>query len=149
MFGSTLILGVTLSFFIDHLRTNAIDPSHGEDEELHKLARTMYSAKWVASTTLSVVLFNQTKIALLNRSLDGPRTLKVNNRYLRLLPRILVAVVILCLPIDRRMSAATYLGIVVAVLIPCLLWEWTANLDAGGGLVEPKYMSKTMSGSRK
>ncbi len=147
MFGSTLILGVTFGFFIQNLGANAIDPSDGEDEAAHKLAISMYSAKWVASSTLSVILFNQTKIALLNRSLDGPRTLKVNNRYVRLVPRILVAIVVLCLPIDRRMNAVTYMGIVVGVLIPCLTWEWIASLEAGGGLVEPKYLSKVVSES--
>ena len=138
MFGATLMLGVTFLFFIKNLHTNSVDPSHGEDEDIHKLAVAMYSAKWTASVTLSIVLFNQTRIALMNRSLDGPKTLIVNNRHLRLLPRLLIIPIILCLPIVDGMSGGLYLGIVSTILVPCLLWEWIASLEYGGGLVEPK-----------
>lgn len=140
MFASTLILGVTLPF-IQKLHINAIDPSHDEDEAAHKLAIAMHSAKWTASTTLSLVLFNQAYIALLNRSLDRPRTLMVSNRYLRMFPRLLVVVIALCLPIDEAMSGVIYLGILSAILTPCLLWEWVVSLEYGGGLVEPNILS--------
>lgn len=141
MFGSTLILGVSLTYLIQNLHTNAIDPSGGGDGEAHKLAMSIYSAKWIASSTLAIILFNQTKIALLNRPLDGPHTLKVNSRYLRLTPRVVAGIVVLCLPISRQMDGGLYIGIVSLLLIPVLIWEWTASLDYGGGLVEPKYLS--------
>ena len=141
MFGDTLILGVSLTYLLQHIHTSAHDPSESEDEGAHKLAMSILSAKWVASSTLAIILFNLTKIALLNRSLDGPNTLKINNRYVRLLPRLLAAVVILCLPIVREMNSITYLGILTALLIPLFTWEWVASLDYEGGLVEPNFLS--------
>ena len=142
MFGNTLILGVTLTYLLQNIHTSAHDPSEGEDEEARKLALSILSAKWVASCTLAIILFNLTKIALLNRSLDGPNTLKINNRYVRLLPRLVVAVVILCLPLAKRMDSITYLSVLSWLLIPLLAWEWVASLDSGGGLVEPRFFSR-------
>ena len=139
MFASTIILGVSIGYLISNPFANAIDPSHGEDEEKHKFALSIYSAKWITATTLSMILFQLTKIAILNRSLDPPHTLKVNNRYLRLLPRFIVIAVTICLPIDRGMNGITMMSIIISVMIPCLLWEWAASLDSGGGFVEPKH----------
>ena len=123
MYGSTLIHGVCLNFFIQKIHTSAIDPSDGEDKEVRKRADAMNPAKWTASATLSAVLIAQTIIALLNASLDIPRSLKVSNRYLRMFPRAIVVVVVCCPLIDKAMDAITYLAILKALLIPCLIWN--------------------------
>ena len=102
----------------------------------------MYTAKWTASSTLSLVLIALTAIALLSRSLDIPGSLKFSNRYVRMLPRVLVVIVALCLPIDRRMNAVVYLGILVSLVIPCLMWEWAASLEHDGGFIEPGIAMK-------
>ena len=95
------------------------------------------SAKWSVSISLSIAIISQTGIALLNRSLDRKRSLKISNRYVRMLPRILIVAIVICLPIDRSMSGNIFMSIVVALLFGCLFWEWVVSLERDGGLFEP------------
>lgn len=137
MFGSTLILGVSAVFLIQHddvplnSRVNIAD---GFDLQLME---SMYCAKWTVSATLSMIILWQTIIALLSRSLDHKGSLKIDNRYLRLLPRLLVISVTSCLPLAQMMRVTAYLGILAAMLLLCLLWEWTVSLERAGGIFEP------------
>ncbi|KAL8836301.1 MAG: hypothetical protein Q9170_002974 [Blastenia crenularia] len=130
LFHATLILGVGAGFLLEHPNTSA--KAEGET-----LASQMYAAKWVVSISLATVLVSQTLIALLSKSLDGKRASKVDNRYLRLLPRIAVVTVTLCLPLREQMVAAVFLTILVMMLVAVLMWEWIASLERDGGLVEP------------
>ena len=100
-------------------------------------ALIIYSAKWSVSISLSIAIICQTGIALLNRSLDRKRSLKISNRYVRMLPRMLVVAVVICLPIDRSMSGNIFLSIIVTLLFGCLFWEWIVSLERDGGLFEP------------
>lgn len=100
-------------------------------------ALIIYSAKWSVSISLSIAIICQTGIALLNRSLDGKGSLKISNRYVRMLPRMLVVAVVICLPVDRSMSGKIFLGIIVLLLFGCLFWEWIVSLERDGGLFEP------------
>lgn len=79
----------------------------------------------------------QTGIALLSRSLDRKKSLKISNRYVRLLPRMLLVAIVICLPIERSMAASTFLAIVVSLLLVCLIWEWIVSLEHDGGVFEP------------
>lgn len=140
MFGTTLVLGVSIAFLIQHPHSNAIKPEDSDpnpDSEEVRLAYAISSAKWTVSGSLSVVLVCQTIIALLSRSLDDPKTLKVNNRYLRMLPRLLVIAVAVFLPIDRSLTVIPFLGILAPVCFICILWEWWASLEKEGGFIEP------------
>ena len=137
MFGNTLILGVTIAFLIEYPSTNAVKPPEDAPKDEHRLYLAMSSAKWVFSVCVAMILAEQTAIALLNRSLDAPKSLKVSNRYLRLLPRLVVIIVALCLPLDKKMVGILLLGTVSWVLIPCLIWEWYASVEYGGGVFEP------------
>ena len=100
-------------------------------------ALIIYSAKWSVSISLSIAIICQTGIALSNRSLDRKGSLKISNRYVRMLPRMLVVAVVICLPIDRSMSGNIFLGIIVTLLFGCLFWEWIVSLERDGGLFEP------------
>ena len=100
-------------------------------------ALTIYSAKWAVSISLSIAIICQTGIALLNRSLDRKGSLKISNRYVRMLPRMLIVAVVICLPIDRSMSGNIFLGIIVTLLFGCLFWEWIVSLERDGGFFEP------------
>ena len=79
----------------------------------------------------------QTGIALLSCSLDKKGNLKISNRYVRLLPRMLVVVIVVCLPIDRNMAASIFLSIIVSLLLVCLFREWIVSLERDGGVFEP------------
>ena len=63
--------------------------------------------------------------------------MKVSNRYVRLMPRAIVVIVAMCLPLVRGMTAIAYLGVLVCLMVATLLWEWCASLERGGGLIEP------------
>lgn len=137
MFGSTLILGVSVVFLIQHLDVRPNDTTTGYINPDPRLAEAVYTAKWMVSSNISITIVCQTIIALLSRSLDHKGTLKIDNRYLRLFPRLLVIVVALCLPIGRRLGVVAYFGILASILVLCLMWEWTASLERGGGILEP------------
>jgi hypothetical protein len=76
--------------------------------------------------------------ALLNKSLDPPRTLVINNRYLRMVPRVMVCIVVMCLPIINDINATAFLGILVALLQSLTLWEYVAAMEKGFQFFEPK-----------
>ena len=140
MSGSTLILGVSAVPLIQNsnlFRPDLIKYSKSTDEAQVKLYNTLYSARWTVSIALSITIACQTAIALLSRSLDRKGCLKVSSRCLRLLPRMLVIVIVMCLPIDQFLSPNLFLGIILALLLLCLNWEWFASLDRGGGWFEP------------
>ncbi|KAL8950369.1 MAG: hypothetical protein Q9222_003586 [Ikaeria aurantiellina] len=138
LFHALLILGVGLDFLLEHplvsaktdLWNRAEGEGHAEEEEA--LRSHMYTAKWTVSTALATTLAAQTLITLLSKSVDRKRTLKVDSRYLRLLPRMAIMVVVLCLPIRERMVASIYLTILVLMLVAVLIWEMVASLDSDG-----------------
>ncbi len=76
--------------------------------------------------------------ALLNRSLDGPHSLLVSNRYIRMAPRGFVIIVAMCLPIKTDMTITVALGSLLALLLPLILWEYVAAMETGSRIFEPK-----------
>lgn len=140
MSGSTLILGVSSVPLIQNPNTNANKPlieGRSTSASDPRLASIIYSAKWAVSISLSITVVCQTGIALLSRSLDRKGSLKISNRYVRLLPRMLVVAIVLCLPTDRNMAASTFMSIVASLLLVCLFWEWIVSLQRDGGVFEP------------
>ena len=140
MSGSTLILGVSSVPLIQNPNTNANKPlieDRSTSASDPRLASIISSAKWAVSISLSITVVCQTGIALLSRSLDRKGSLKISNRYVRLLPRMLVVAIVLCLPIDRNMAASTFMSIVGSLLLVCLFWEWIVSLQRDGGVFEP------------
>ena len=108
LFGSTLILGVSVIFLIQHIKDSVVELSQVEGQTGqstdHQQA-AIHAAKWTISVSLSLALMNQTLIALLNRSMDPPGTLKINNRLLRLLPRILLIPILCVFRFQRRLAS--------------------------------------------
>lgn len=140
MSGSTLILGVSSVPLIQNPTVTAVKPLVGDESTTASdpnLTPIIYTAKWAVSISLSITVTCQTGIALLNRSLDRKGSLKVSNRYVRLLPRMLLVAIVLCLPIDREMRANVFMAIVVFLLLVCLYWEWIVSLERDGGVLEP------------
>ena len=129
---------MTAVFLIQHAENNAEIEDAANEEEV-RLATAIYSAKWAFSTALSHVLVCQTGIALLSRSLDRKGSLKVDNRYLRLLPRVLIVPIALCIAVPRNLGPIAYTGILLSLLLPTLIWEWFASLESGGGILERSH----------
>ncbi len=140
MSGSTLILGVSSVPLIQNPYVNADMPkieNRSTTASDPQLASIIYSAKWTVSVSLAITVTCQTSIALLSRSLDRKGSLKISNRYVRLLPRMVMIGAVLCLPIDRNMAGSTFLSIIVSLLLICLFWEWFVSLERDGGIFEP------------
>lgn len=139
MFQSALILGVSIVYVVQHPLDTSYEPPPEENPTTAEIddANLMDKARWCLGISFSIVVICLSAIALLSRSLDKPGTLKITNRYLRLLPRLLLIVVAICLPLKQTMKAIDNLGIVVGCVVVILYWEWYASLDKTGGLFEP------------
>jgi hypothetical protein len=94
-------------------------------------------AHWTVSAALSTALVSMTIAVLLNQSLDGPGTLLINNRYIRLVPRILLIVMVMCLPITG-IKTPWFFFFIMGLMVLVGLWEHVASLDKGCRLFEPK-----------
>ena len=139
MFHCALILGVAVVYIVQHCTATGVapPPEDNPSEEEIADARFMTYAKWSTSISLSLVLICLSAIATLSRSLDKPGDLKVTNRWLRLLPRLGVVIVAMCLLIKPSMMGVTHLAVCVALLSMTLNWEWYASLEKDGGVFEP------------
>ena len=133
LFGSLLLLDGSLGFIIrastatSHSETSAADMSF-----------SLRQARWTTSGALTSVLTCMTCITLLNKSLDSPGSLLIDNRYLRLGLRLVVMLVALCLPVMGDMRHGVYLGVIVFLLQLAIWWEYIAGLEKGMKLIEPK-----------
>jgi hypothetical protein len=127
MFASLLILAASVLFLVKNDTTQASQENHV----------TRY-AIWSASTSLAIVMFSMTCIALLNRALDKPRTLVINSRWIRVAPRIPAIVVIMCLPLVENLAGQTWCGAVSFTLWLVFLWEMITGLEKGWKFFEPK-----------
>jgi hypothetical protein len=144
MFAALLILAASTLFLVEHrderiisslaVRSTSIEPESEAPED----AYYVLCALWSASIALAVVLFSMTHIALLNRSLDKPKTLVVSSRWVRLAPRIPVIVVIVCLPLIKNLNGSSWCGGAVVVLYLLFTWEWLAGLEKNWTFFEPK-----------
>jgi hypothetical protein len=76
--------------------------------------------------------------SLLNRGLDNPGTLLVDSRYIRMAPRAVACVIIMCLPAVNDISPSTFFGIILALLQCLILWEVVASMEKGAKWFEPK-----------
>jgi len=93
--------------------------------------KSLQLARWTISGALSSTLLLMTGKALLNRSLDPRETLLVNNRYLRMAPRLAVSVVVICLPIKHNIDTTAFLGIIVGLLQLLISLEYMAGMEKG------------------
>lgn len=106
-------------------------------EDSGKLANNVNNAKWSAALSVTVTVASLALIALLNRSLDSPKSLKVTNRYIRLAPRLAFIAIVICLPLAHDMIALSFLGIVVGLLTLLMVWELISSLEQEGAVLEP------------
>ena len=128
LFASLLLLVSSIQYFIaNSLPSTLVIEAHG-----------LYLARWTISGSLSATVVFMTGIAILNHSLDDPGTLLIDNRYLRMAPRAMVCIVVMCLPLIPHLSAWLFLSILLCLLQPLILWEFIAAMDKGFTFLEPK-----------
>jgi hypothetical protein len=127
---------ITDSSSLEARQEGSSTPETAEEEVM--IGRFAHYALWVASVTMGQVMFCMTAISLLNRNLDGPKTLVINNRLLRIAPRLPATAFIVCLPLIPGMNGAIWCGATTSVLYGVFMWEWIAGLEKDWKLFEPK-----------
>jgi hypothetical protein len=146
MFSSLLILAASILFLVEHqgLSTSpspsepAAPERRAEESVMEPVPKESIFAIWSASVNLSLVILFMTSIALLNRSLDKPKTLLVSSRWIRMAPRIPLMAVICCLPLIEPLPSAEWFGITCSCMYGLFMWEWVAGLERHWQLLEPK-----------
>lgn len=135
------------------LRHQALIPENVDqnDEKIpeDKIEYYMYASMWSMSTSLTVILLSNTILALLDKPLDPPKTLLVNNRYARLSGRLIYSMVILTVPATKHLSVDLYLGIASIMMSFLIAAEWIMSLERGGGLLEPRGLTAILSSRRR
>ncbi|OAP61237.1 hypothetical protein AYL99_03438 [Fonsecaea erecta] len=151
LFSSILTFASSVMFIIRHQpdAPYTSSPAAGASSEGQiapdDLPRYMYRAVWTCATSLGIIMLSMTALALLDKSLDEPATLKINNRYIRLSGRAVFIVVIVCVPATPNIGAGLFLGIAACMLLGVTVWEWNVGLDRGGALIEPLGLTHMMS----
>ncbi|TVY83535.1 hypothetical protein LSUE1_G002202 [Lachnellula suecica] len=146
MFGSLLILAASTLFLVEHPgHRSTVEPEPAtlercaeEGTEEAEAPKPAIYAIWAASATLAIVIALMTCIALLNRSLDKPKTLLVNSRWIRMAPRLVFIIIVCCLPLITHLSASEWCGGACALLYALFLWEWVSGLERNWHFLEPK-----------
>ncbi|KAI1622576.1 bacterial low temperature requirement A protein-domain-containing protein [Exophiala viscosa] len=147
-FMSTLTLSAGIMFIIQQsaakfdAETGDSDTETLSEEEIIQLTR---NAIWTVSISLAIVMMAMFGMALLNQPRDQAKSLRVNNRYLRLAGRPLYAVIVLAIASDKNIGTETYLGTCSLLMVCLSIWEYSASMEKTGGFLERK---KSPSSSR-
>jgi hypothetical protein len=160
LFASLLALDASTLFLVQNRDVKVSNPganvrrqeSESSSDNPNDDAHLILQALWSASISLSVALFCMTVVAFLNRPLDKPKTLAVNSRCIRLCIRPIAILVILCLPLFKHLTGASWCGGAVLTLYVCFLWEWFTGLERNWTVIEPKedggsVMSRSPTGT--
>lgn len=143
------------SAIIFFLRFEAQEPYNEDAKEQEEkipedeMPSFIHSAIWCTAVSLSVMLLSMTIIALLDKPLDPPGTLRVNSRYARLSGRAVYTVIILLVPIKKDINAYLFLGIAGVMMVCLVYWEFISSLERGGGVFEPKGLTAMVSSARR
>lgn len=97
LFAALFVMAASVLFLVEHSyttpssrsmkrETSIEGDSSGSESEASDIYYSQY-ALWSASSSCAIVIFAMMGIALLNRPLDKPKTLVVNSRWIRLVPR--------------------------------------------------------------
>jgi hypothetical protein len=143
MYGSILCLDASALYLVEHRDTIRADTKSEAEvsnpkESTEEVAHYFIYALWTASISLGVTLVCMTHVGLLNRSLDPPKTLVINSRLLRLAPRLPATVLIICLPLFKNISGATWCGSAIGILYFIFFFESYAGMERNWTLFEPK-----------
>ncbi len=145
LFGSILTFASGVIFIVRHETSEQLDVSGEQQIPDGEIPHYMYNAVWTSAVSLAIIIFSMTGLALLDKSLDEPGSLRINNRYIRLGGRLVYIVVILCVPATRNIDALLFLGIAGLMLVVVTSWEWAVCMDRGSAFVEPEGLSLMMN----
>jgi len=131
LFGSVPVLGVALASMTTLVY---------EDQEEPSVHYTLRTAQWITSICLAEIILIMTVLSLLNKPIRAPYKVWVDNRYLRALPRLMIIIILPCLPlgVDPSYHIGTMAGLISAVSV----FEFGASWRRDGKLFEPKEVAK-------
>ncbi len=135
IFGALLLFDASVLFLLKNSATSISatvpirdDSSSDSGTDTADVGEFISYALWTASFSLSITIGCMTGIALLNRPLGPPDTLVLNNRLLRIGPRLPIIIIVMCLPLIEHLSAGTWCAITVCSLYIVFLWECFCGL---------------------
>lgn len=142
LFLSILTLSSGNSFL---LRNGIVNPDDQADnsEQIpeEELPAYIHQAIWIVACSLAVSMLSMTGIALLDKSFDAPGTLRIDNCNVRLLGRLLYIVIVVLIPVKRRINLEVFLCVCSILLMALVLWEWIVSTEKGANIVEPRRKS--------
>lgn len=146
LFSSLLTFVAGVMFILRHQH----EQNYSQQQDESKLtpeavARYIQNACWCCALSISIIVLSMLVLAILDRPLDKPGTLRLDNRYARMGARVFYIVFIMCLPIKTNINPALFLGLAGGGLSMITLWEWCSSLETGGGFIEPKGITLMMS----
>lgn len=112
-----------------------------EDPEDPSVGYTLNAAQWISSSSFSLIIATMTFISLLNKPIEAPHKLMVDNRYLRILPRLMIVIIAPCLPL--RLEPQYHIGTLAGLIAAVSIWEYFASWNRDGKFFEPKHVEKT------
>jgi len=140
LFASFITLSAGMLFLITKAADNPQDakgiPIAGDELEMFTLR-----AIWNLAISVSVIMLSMTCQALLDKPLDPPGTLLVDNRYLRLAARIIYIIVVMCLPVKKNITEGAFLAVCGIGLSCVMAYEWTVSLEMPAKMLEPKGLT--------
>jgi low temperature requirement protein LtrA len=146
LFASLLTFVAAVMFILRH--QNEQNYSQQKDESTltpEEVTNYIYNAVWTCATSISIIVLSTLILAILDRPLDKPGTLRVDNRYIRMGGRVAYQIFVMCLPIKKDINPALFLGLAGGGLVMLTMYEWSASLERGGSFIEPKGITLMMS----
>jgi hypothetical protein len=137
LFAAILIIDAGVLFLIQG-QAETLANKAGEVLTQEEVASISRGAIWSVCISLAVTMVSTTAITLLHESLDPPGTMKISSRYLRLAPRGLFVLIVVCMPISPHIGPALAVGMSALMISLLTIWEWVAGLDKGGKYIEPR-----------
>jgi hypothetical protein len=127
LFACVPVLGVSLA---------ALTTLVNQDQDEPGVQQVIREAQWISSAYLATIILLMTAAALLNKPISAPTKVLVNNRYLRMLPRLLLVIIIPCLPL--ALEAEDHNGTLAGLVSAVSMFEYLASWRRDGKVFEPK-----------
>jgi len=151
LYGALLIFDAGILYLIEHVTETSEPEIPGEGTEAEETSSPesteetphnyQRSARWIASSSLSIVLFCTIVIALLHKPVKeaGDKPLFVNNRYGRLAGRLVVIVILCLFQLKAHMNSDIYMAVLTILMSILTLYEYIAGWEKDGKVIEPKH----------
>jgi hypothetical protein len=144
IFSAFITLSAGVLWFINRNSNIPVEGQRSTELSEAEFLELKTRAFWDISSSISIILFNYTCLALLDKSLDPPNTTLVSNRWLRLIGRAIYIIIINPIILVHDMSDYIYLGICGVGLLLVFTYELIVSLERPAQFSEPKGLTVLM-----